>query len=108
MVVINKAAILQEICPNKNIFHLKKQKNMKSRKLQAIVMILGIIIIGFTQCTKKKGDSVSNVPVTITTPAITAVDTSWTLDQVHVGFVWKCLFMNLDNTYLTGKFNNFG
>jgi polyisoprenoid-binding protein YceI len=81
---------------------------MKSKKLTAILMILGIVIIGFTQCTKKKGDSVTAVPATITTPATTAVDTSWTLDQVHVGFVWKCLFMNLDNTYLTGKFNNFG
>src|SRR3954464_12989519 len=81
---------------------------MKSKKLLAGLMLLSIIVIGFTQCTKKKGDTIANVTTAPVAPATTAVDATWTLDQVHVGFVWKCLFMNLDNTFLTGKFNNFG
>lgn len=81
---------------------------MKSKKLYATLILLGIIIIGFTQCAKKSGDSVNTVTVVAPTPGTNAIDTSWTFDQVHVGFVWKLLFMGLDNTYLTGKFNNFG
>ncbi len=81
---------------------------MKSKKVLASLILTGIIIIGLSQCTKKKGDNIASVVVAPQTTATTIVDTSWKLDQVHVGFVWKCLFMNLDNTYLTGKFNNFG
>lgn len=81
---------------------------MKSRKLFMTLVLIGLVIIGFTQCKKKSSDSVTSVDQTLPVSITQAVDTSWTLDQVHVGFVWKLLFADLENTYLTGKFNNFG
>jgi hypothetical protein len=83
-------------------------KKMKTTKLFTAIVLLGLVLIGFTQCKKKSADSVSNVAVTLPASGAMAVDGTWTLDQVHVGFVWRLLFDNLSNTYLTGKFNNFG
>lgn len=82
---------------------------MKSKKMLATLILLGSVIIGFTQCTKKSGDSVKNVAITpVAALDTTVVDGTWTLDQVHTGFVWRCQFMDLTNTFLTGKFNNYG
>lgn len=83
---------------------------MKSVKLFKMLAIVGLVLIGFTQCKKKSADSVSAVTVTPVsdTGSKMALDATWTLDQVHCGFVWRLLFDDLSNTYLTGKFNNFG
>ncbi len=90
---------------------------MNAKKMLSALILLGIIMIGLTQCTKKKGDSVSNATITpsgIGDSAISYVPTASGqlgvayLDQVHTGFTWKCLFMDLTNTYLNGRFNNYG
>ena len=81
---------------------------MKSKKMLATLILLGIVIVSFTQCKKKSGDSITSVTESLPTSSYAAIDNTWTLDQVHTGFVWRVQFMDLKNTFLTGKFNQYG
>ena len=85
---------------------------MESKIITKALMlsILSIIGLTFAQCSKSDSttaNSIKVVPGNLDTGKI-AVDTSWTLDEVHCGFTWKTEFMDLSGTYLTGRFNNWG